>query len=108
MTATDQENNTTTFSYVQRSCGCSEASLLTSLHTPDLASGLAWTFNYGPEGRLATLTDPDSHVETYGYQPTGELNQLTDRNGHATSMGYDQLGRVTSIVDAIGRAHSRA
>ena len=106
--ATDQENNTTTLSYVQRSCGCSEANLLTSLQTPDLAAGLAWQFGYAAEGRLSTVTDPDGNSETYSYQPSGELTQLVDRNGHPTTMGYDHLGRVTSTVDAIGRAHARA
>jgi YD repeat-containing protein len=106
--ATDAENNTTTLAYVQGTCGCSEADLLTSLHTPDLSASQAWKLAYTKEGRLSTLTDPDGHIETYGYDPQGDLDSLVDRNGHSTLMGYDHLGRLTSILDAIERTHSRA
>jgi RHS repeat-associated protein len=106
--AIDQLGNRTALDYVQRSCGCSEASLLTSLHTPDLAVDKAWAFAYGAEGRLASLTDPEGRAETYGYEPTGELKSLVDRNGHTTTMTHDQLGRVLSITDPLLRAHARA
>jgi len=108
LTSADALGNTTTYSYALPGCGCSQDDLVTSIHTPDLPQGVAWTMQYEAEGRLASATDPDGHVESYSYQPTGELTQLVDRNGNATNTSYDQLGRATSVIDAFQRAHARA
>ncbi len=108
LVAADALSNQTLLGYTQVSCGCSESDEVTSVHTPDLAAGLQWSLTYGAEGRLASVADPDGHVEFYGYEPTGELNALTDRDGHSTSISHDHLGRVLSIVDALGRARERA
>lgn len=62
---------------------------------------------YAPEGRLATVTDPDGLIESYFYEPTGELHQLIDRNANTTTIAHDSLGRVAAIVDALGRKHRR-
>jgi YD repeat-containing protein len=43
VTSTDALGNATTYGYTLGSCGCSEDDLLTSIHTPDLPSGVAWT-----------------------------------------------------------------
>jgi RHS repeat-associated protein len=107
LTSTDALGNATSYGYALPSCGCSYEDLVTSIHTPDLPAGVQWTMQYGAEGRLASVTDPDGLPESYAYQPTGELIQTTDRNGNVTNMGYDQLGRVTSILDALHRAHAR-
>jgi RHS repeat-associated protein len=107
-TATDADGNATVLGYGQSSCGCGQQSLVTSIHTPDLAANQAWGLSYGPEGRLATLVDPEGHPESYTYEPTGELRSTTDRLGNSTTMMHDQLGRVQSILDAVGRAHQQA
>jgi len=106
-TTQDGLGATTTYSYQQTGCGCSEEDLLASLHTPDFPADKAWTFTYGAEGRLSTLTDPDGFAESYDYESTGELKQLIDRLGHVTNIGHDQLGRVASLVDPQGRTHAR-
>ena len=67
----DASNNVTALGYQQQGCGCSEGSLLTSMHTPDLQANQAWHMTYGPEGRLSTLTDPDGNLESLTYEPTG-------------------------------------
>ena len=105
VSVTDADNNVTQFGYSQAGCSCSQQSLVTSIHTPDLPPNESWTLSYGPEGRLATLTDPEDHSESYTYEPTGELKSLTDRLGNPLTIGHDHLGRVQSIVDALGRAH---
>jgi YD repeat-containing protein len=107
--ATDALGHVTTLGYKQMACGCSEADLLTSLQTPDLALlDESWAFAYLPEGRLGSVTDPDGHAETYAYELAGELNKLVDRNGHTTNLTHDSLGRVLSITDAMSRSHARA
>jgi YD repeat-containing protein len=108
LASTDADNNVTRFGYGQSSCACSQESLVTSIQTPDLAANQAWTMTYGPEGRLATLSDPEGHAESYIYEPTGELHSVTDRLSHTTTIGHDHLGRVQSILDALGRAHQKS
>jgi YD repeat-containing protein len=109
VSATDALGNVTTLGYVQQNCGCSEADLLTTLQTPDLAPlDESWTFAYGAEGRLSSVTDPDGNAEMYAYELAGELNKLVDRNGHTTNLTHDSLGRVLSITGALSRSHARA
>jgi RHS repeat-associated protein len=104
----DALGNQTTFGYTQVSCGCSEADEVSSIHTPDLASGKQWSLAYAAEGRLSAITNPDGFSESYTYEPTGELKSILDRNDNLTAITHDHLGRVLSIVDAIGRMHARA
>ena len=108
VSSADALNNSTTYTYAPSPCNCSNNELVATVHTPDLASGLAWTMQYTSEGRLAAALDPDGHAESYTYQPSGELTKLIDRDGNATNTAYDQLGRVNAILDAIGRSHARA
>ena len=105
---TDALGNTTTYGYTIAGCGCSQDDLVTSIHTPDLPADRAWTFSYGAEGRLGSVTDPDGRKETYEYETTGELKKVVDRLLRSTTTGHDQLGRVTSLIDALGRAHARS
>ncbi len=103
----DGKQNTTTLAYTQQGCGCTQSSLVTSIHTPDLPTNQSWQMTYGPEGRLATLVDPDGHAQSFTYEPTGELHTLTDALDNTTTATHDQLGRVSSILDALGRIHQR-
>lgn len=105
--AHDGFGQVTTFRYTRTSCGCSESDLVTAIHTPDLPAGVDWLFDYGAEGRVSTVTDPDGFTETYTYEPTGEVKSIKDRNERTTTMGHDQLGRLLSIVDTLGRKHQR-
>ena len=106
--ALDALGNVTEFEYARTACGCSEDDLVTGIHTPDLAPNVKWQLAYGPQGRLASLTDPLGFTESYTYEPTGELASQTDRLGRLTSMNYDHLGRLLSQDDALGRKHQRS
>lgn len=105
--ATDALGNTTTYSYALAGCGCSDGDRVTSIHTPDLPSGSAWTFSYGIEGRLESVTDPDGHTESFTYEPAGDLQRALDALGRATTFNHDQLGRTTQVADALGRLRAK-
>ncbi len=104
----DALSNSTTFRYTRTSCGCSERDLVTGVHTPDLPAGLEWGFDYGPDGRVSRVTDPNGFFETYTYKPTGELETVTDRKERTTTFQHDQVGRLVSLIDTASRKHRRA
>ena len=104
----DALGNATTYGYNATGCGCSQDSLVTNIHTPDLPAGVDWLMAYDGDGRLASVTDPHSFTESYAYEPTGELKKLTDKLSRDTTWTHDQLGRVASMVDTLGRSHANA
>ena len=101
----DALGNATTYGYNAAGCGCSQDSLVTDIHTPDLPAGVEWRMVYDVDGRLASVTDPHSFTESYAYETTGELKKLTDKLARDTSWTHDQLARVASMVDTLGRRH---
>jgi len=103
LTARDAAGNETLFEHTPAGCGCTERDLVSAIHTPDMAPGESFRFDYGPEGRLTSVTDPHGFVESYTYEPTGELARVTDRLLRPTTMTHDQLGRLSGVVDALGR-----
>lgn len=103
--ASDASGNTTTYGYTHTACGCTESDLLTSIHTPDLPSNKRWQMQYGVEGRLTAIVDPDGRSESYGYEVTGEQNTFVDRLLRASSATHDSFGRAVSSIDALGRTH---
>jgi RHS repeat-associated protein len=105
-TRSDALGNTTTYGYAFAGCGCSQESLVTSIHTPDLPAGVDWTMTYDGQDRLASVTDPHGFTESYQYEPTGELKVLTDKLLRPTTYSHDQLGRVLSMLDTLGRNHT--
>ncbi|MDB4933081.1 MAG: repeat protein, partial [Labilithrix sp.] len=104
----DALNNTTTYGYTHAGCGCSQADLVTSIHTPDLPAGVEWTMAYDGDDRLASVTDPHEFTESYAYETTGELKKVTDKLARDTTWSHDQLGRVLAMVDTLGRRHAHA
>ena len=104
----DALGNATTLGYTHAGCGCTEANLVTSVHTPDLTPGTQWSMTYGPQGRLASVIDPAGFAESYSYEPTGEVKTVKDRRARTTTMSHDQLGRLLSLVDTAGRRHDRS
>jgi RHS repeat-associated protein len=104
----DALGNVTTYGYNATGCGCSQDSLVTNIHTPDLPAGVDWLMAYDGDGRLTSVTDPHSFTESYAYEPTGERKKLTDKLSRDTTWTHDQLGRVTSMVDTLGRSHGNA
>ncbi|MBK9263222.1 MAG: hypothetical protein IPM54_25895 [Polyangiaceae bacterium] len=105
---TDARGNVTTFGYTQMPCGCTEGSRVTSMRTPDLAAGKKWTFDYGVEGRLVAVTDPEGNTESYTHTAEGKLASTTDALGRVNAATYDELGRPKTLTDALGRVRSQA
>jgi len=64
--------------------------------------------SYGPQGRLAGVTDPHGFTESYTYEATGEVKTVRDRLARTTTLRHDGLGRVLSLVDTLGRTHTRS
>jgi RHS repeat-associated protein len=104
----DALGNATTYGYNATGCGCSQDSLVTNIHTPDLPAGVEWLMAYDGDGRLSSVTDPHAFTESYAYEATGELKKLTDKLARDTSWTHDQLGRVASMIDTLGRSHGNA
>ena len=107
-TSRDGLGNATELRYEQVGCGCSERDEVAGIHTPDLPAGVEWTMSYGPQGRLAGVTDPHGFTESYAYEPTGEVKTVRDRLARTTTLRHDGLGRVLSLVDTLGRTHTRS
>jgi len=102
----DALGNATTYGYSHAGCGCSQADLVTSIHTPDLPAGVEWAMAYDGDARLASVTDPQGFTESYGYEPNGETKTVTDKLARQTTWSHDQLGRVLAMVDTAGRRHT--
>ncbi len=107
-TSRDGLGNATELRYEQVGCGCSERDEVAGIHTPDLPAGVEWTMSYGPQGRLAGVTDPYGFTESYTYEPTGEVKTVRDRLARTTTLRHDALGRMLSLVDTLGRTHTRS
>jgi YD repeat-containing protein len=103
----DALNNATTYGYTNAGCGCSQANLVTSIHTPDLPAGVDWQMTYDQDSRLASVTDPHGFTERYTYEPTGELKTVTDKLARQSAWSHDQLGRVLAMTDTLGRRHDQ-
>jgi YD repeat-containing protein len=100
---TDALSNTTTIEYANAGCACSYGDRPTALKTPDLAPGQQWTFQYDPDGRPASVTDPVGNAEQYTYSPAGDLESFRDRNARLSTFIHDQLGRPLTMTDPAGR-----
>jgi uncharacterized repeat protein (TIGR01451 family) len=51
------------------------------------------------QGRIDTVTGPDTHSVTYTYTPAGDLDTVSDRRGKITTLAYDGEHRLSSIDD---------
>ncbi len=113
-TATDPQNNTTTFAYDTKGNPVTETDPLTTQNQVQVT--------YNANGTMATSKDPDGHVTSYAYDGKGNLTsatppaplgarsfvddmlsrptKLTDGKGQATSYAYDALDRVTTVTYA--------
>ncbi len=99
----DAEGNTTTLSYETAGCSCSNGDRVTSLVTPDLLQGQAWSFNYDADGDLQASITPLGEQETYTHDPQRDIVGIVDRAGRSTALTYDQLGRRSTVTDPVGR-----
>jgi RHS repeat-associated protein len=60
--------------------------------------GRTTTFGYGPDGYLASVTDPMGHRVTYGRDAAGRLVSQTRPDGTVIGFGYDGNGNLTRVT----------
>lgn len=58
-----------------------------------------WTYDYFPDGKVKSQTDPDAGLTTYIYEDTDELKSSTNANGRTLQTTYDKLGRTTRLIE---------
>ena len=54
------------------------------------------------DGRMTSVTGPDSRQVRYNYSADGELTNVTDAAGNAWGYGYDSAHRLAKIADPEG------
>lgn len=57
---------------------------------------------FNPAGRLVSVADRNGNRATLAYGPDGALASVTDPSGRALHVGTDPSGRVVSLADAAG------
>lgn len=67
-----------------------------------------WQTSYSPTGKVATKTDPLSHVTQYSYDTLDRLSSVTDPTGYVTSFVYDAAGQKMQERRAVGTALEQA
>jgi YD repeat-containing protein len=94
-TATDANNNTTSFSY----------DLLDRLSSVTDALGRTTSYGYDALSRktsISNLAIQGSPLLQQAYTPDGLLASLTDANNHATSFTYDGFDRLATTIYPLG------
>ena len=66
------------------------------------AVGNGWQTQYDSLGRILSLSDPDSGVETREYNDAGDLTALVNALGERTELTYDLLGRMLTKTTLAG------
>ncbi len=59
-------------------------------------------YAYDVRGLLTSITDPLGQVTAYAYDDAGRQVSVTDPRGVMTTYAYDSAGRQTSMTDALG------
>jgi len=94
-TATDANNNTTSFSY----------DLLDRLSSVTDAMGRTTSYGYDALSRqiaISNLAIQSAPLLQQAYTPDGLLASLTDANNHATSFAYDGFDRLATTTYPLG------
>ena len=94
-TATDANNNTTSFSY----------DLLDRVSSVKNAMGRTTSYGYDALSRqvsISNLAIQGSPLLQQAYTPDGLLASLTDANNHATSFAYDGFDRLATTTYPLG------
>ncbi len=63
--------------------------------------GIEWRFS--ADGRLASITDPNSNSLSFSYDASARLQKITDSAGRDTLLTYDGSDRIETITDPAGR-----
>ncbi|GGR02003.1 DUF6531 domain-containing protein [Kitasatospora griseola] len=68
-------------------------------------NGHGYTYEYGPDGRVAHGRGPDGALDAdFGYDTAGRRTTVTDSLGHTTEYHYDEHHHLTAVVDPLGHA----
>lgn len=83
-----------------------EGHLFYERHYASSSSYIQTKYTYEPDGRVASVRDPNQHTTTYTYDdvgvPYGRLVRVTDAEGLETGTGYDAFFRVDATTDPRG------
>jgi YD repeat-containing protein len=94
-TATDANNNTTSFSY----------DLLDRISSVKDALGRTTSYGYDALSRQSSISNlaiQSSPLLQQAYTPDGLLGSITDANNHTTSFAYDGLDRLATTTYPLG------
>ncbi len=61
-------------------------------------NGNTLTFQYNPQGQLATVVDTMGRPITYTYDPVGQLTEIRDYAGRPTRFTYDSAGELVGVT----------
>jgi len=120
LTATDSNNNTTTYTYYADTSATHTMGDLMSasnalgqvtnyplynqmgqvLQSVD-TNQIATNYTYDARQRLTSVSKAGS-TTSYAYWPTGKLQTIALPDGSSLSLGYDSAHRLTSITDGLG------
>jgi RHS repeat-associated protein len=64
-----------------------------------------WHYDYGSDGRVATITDPLGHETHYFYDAAGRVTRKQLADGREILTAYDSAGNLTSITPPGRPAH---
>ncbi|MBK8259177.1 MAG: DNRLRE domain-containing protein [Polyangiaceae bacterium] len=63
--------------------------------------GVAWAYDYNPEGKISEVTDALGNLTSYQYDTTGHITQVVDQLARVTSMTWSPDG-ITSMTTPDG------
>jgi RHS repeat-associated protein len=68
----------------------------------------SWTYTYGSDGRLASVSDPLSRSTSFGYDSAGRVVLRIRADGRQLHYAYDEKGNLTSLTPSARPAHNYA
>jgi len=66
------------------------------------ALDITTSFEYDPNGNLASVIYPDSSEEIYVYDSQGNMTSFLDGTGKLSTYSYNESGRITEFKNALG------
>lgn len=96
---TDEENNTTTYTYNYAGC-CTSKDTLVSITD---ALGNITSFGYDNIGNRTSETNPRNYTTTYAYDSLYRITRITDALGNFEKYAYDNEGNRIWIKSKNGR-----
>ena len=67
----------------------------------DVGSGDVVVYEFGPDAKLISITDPGGNQTFTSWNSDGQLIKFVDRLGHVPAATYDTNGNLTSVTDPV-------